>query len=90
MFALPQIFSMPVVSVGVAGGIEMPWLGAYVAGTLLAALVVSSLGLLREVRRSRARRVQCRGAEPTPRARQRSRCPLTGARTQLEVAPRLS
>jgi hypothetical protein len=92
MFALPQIFPVPVLNVSVAGGIELSWLATYVAWALLAAFLVSALGILREVRRVPTCHVQCRGDESTPRTRQRSLCPLTRTRTrgQLEAAAHLS
>jgi hypothetical protein len=46
MFALPQMVGIPGFGVG-AGSFEWPWLGALFAWVLVAALVGSSLALLR-------------------------------------------
>jgi len=47
MFAFPQVFSLPALGLGV-GTIEWPWLGAFSAWFVLAALVGATLGFLRE------------------------------------------
>ena len=64
MFTLPQIVSLPVLSGLDAGVMQWPTIGAVLAALLIAALIGTALGLLREgvspVQRSRAQEV----AEP--------------------------
>ena len=48
MFTLPQILSLPILSGLDAGVIQWPTIGAVLASLLIAALVGTALGLLRE------------------------------------------
>jgi hypothetical protein len=48
MFTLPQIMSLPVLSGLDAGVMQWPTIGAVLAALLIAALVGTALGLLRE------------------------------------------
>src|SRR5947207_1961194 len=85
MFGLPQMIPVSFFSFGVSGEIDLPWLGAYVVWTLLAALVGSLLGVLLEVRWSHTSASAVEGSQPEPCTGRRALCPRTAIRTGLEA-----
>ena len=62
MFAFPQVLSFAGLTGVPTGIVEWPWLGAFFAWTLVAALVGIALGFLRDFTRETSRR---RYARPT-------------------------
>jgi hypothetical protein len=68
MFTLPQILSLPVLSGLDAGAIRSPTIGAVLASLLIATLVGTALGLLREAVTGTQRRRAEKVAEPQPAA----------------------
>jgi len=54
MFTLPQIFTVPLLSSLGSGAATWPTVGVVFAWAMIAALVGSALGILREYRRSAA------------------------------------
>jgi hypothetical protein len=52
MFTLPQVVSLPLLSSVAGAQLDWPWAGAFLAWVVVAALVGTSLGFLREHTRS--------------------------------------
>jgi hypothetical protein len=66
MFGFPQVVSLPFLSGVAADSVQWPWIGAFLAWVLIAALVGTSLGFLRDYLRnaSEQRGVGATKAEP--------------------------
>ena len=65
MFAFPLIDSLPVLSFAAGGIIILPSLGAFLAWSLIAALVGSALGLLREYTAPRSTETEATRSQST-------------------------